>query len=96
MLRLALAGAGDIQAGILGGTGGRRDLGESEIQNLGVAAGGDENVRGLDVPMDDSFGMGGVKGVGDFYGQRKNFFVIYGAARDAVLSASGHPGTPLR
>ena len=41
------------------------DLGQAEVQNLGVAALGDENVRGLDVAVNDSLGMRGVESVGD-------------------------------
>ncbi len=49
----------------------RRELGEAEIENLGVTAIGHENVCGLDVAMDDAFGMGSVKRVGDLDAQRK-------------------------
>ena len=68
------AGAGEIEAGgvghglrvAAGRSGGARDFGETEIQNLGVAAVGDEDVRGLDVAVDDSLAVGGLEGVGNF------------------------------
>ena len=65
--------------------GGEGDLGETEIENFGVAAFGDENIRGLDVAVNDVFGVRGVERVGDFDGEREEVFDIHGAAVDAVL-----------
>ena len=39
-------------------------LGQSEIQNLGLSTLGDKNVRWLDVPMDDAFRMRRVQRIG--------------------------------
>ena len=44
------------------------DLSQSEIQNLGMASLGHENVGGLDVAMNNPLGMCGIEGVGDFDG----------------------------
>jgi hypothetical protein len=60
-------GAGvDACAGVLS----RRDalsgcghLGKAEVEEVGVAMGGDEDVRRLDVAMDDAFGVRRVEGM---------------------------------
>src|SRR5882724_5483263 len=49
-----------------------------------MAAFGDENVVRLDIAMDDAFGMGGIKGVCDFDGQREHSFLIQGLTGNAV------------
>ena len=48
--------------------GGRRvgQLGETEVEHLRVAARGDEDVRGLDVAMDDALRVCRIERVGDF------------------------------
>ena len=38
----------------------RSDFGEAEIENLPVAAFGDEDICGLDIAVNDAFGVGGV------------------------------------
>ena len=40
-------------------------LGQAEIENFGLTALGDEDIRGLDVPMDDTSGVGNVEGIGN-------------------------------
>ena len=40
-------------------------LRQAKVQHLRVAARGGEDVRGLDVPVDDPLRVGGVEGVGD-------------------------------
>ena len=44
-------------------------FGQSKIQNLGVTALGDEEIRRLDVAMNDAVGVRGIEGVGDFDGR---------------------------
>ena len=70
------AGAGEVfEANALGrcgiGFSGRSegrsgDFCESEVQDFGMPAFGDEYVGGLDVAMDDAFDMGGIESVGNF------------------------------
>ena len=48
------------------------DLRQSKVQNLGVATLGDENVRRLDVAVDDAFCVGCVKRVRNLDGERQN------------------------
>ena len=42
-----------------------RHLRQSKIQNLGVSAFRDEDIGGLDVTVDDAFGVGGIESIGD-------------------------------
>ena len=60
------------------------DLRQSEIQNLGVSALGDEDVGGLDVAVDDALRMRGVERVGDLDAQIEHRFDLQRLARDAV------------
>ena len=76
-------GGGAGGAGFVAG--GENLLGEAEIENFGVAAIGDEKIGGLDVAMDDAFGMRGVEGVGDFDAEIEQRFHIEGASGNAVL-----------
>ena len=62
-----------------------RDFGEAEIEDLGIAALGDENVCGLDVAVDDALRMGGIESVGDFDGIGEELIEFEGAAGDDVL-----------
>ena len=65
-------------------------LRESEIENFGVLAGGDENIGGLDVAMDDACLVRGVQSVGDFDGQRQQLPDRHRLATDAFFQ-----GLPL-
>ena len=64
-----------------------RDFGQAEIENLGVAAFGDEDVGGFDVAMDDAFCVGGVECVGDFRGKRKKKIGLEGLAGDSLFES---------
>ena len=70
---------------LAGRTGRRRDLGQPEIQNLGVAALGDEDVGGLDVAMNDPLGMRGIQRVGNLDRQTEHSFIFHGLSADAML-----------
>ena len=61
------------------------DFRQPEVQNLGVSALGDKDVGGLDVAVDDAFGMGCIQCVGDLDGQRQNQLGFHRSASNAVL-----------
>jgi len=50
------------------------DLGQPEVENFGVPALSDENVRGLDVTMDDSSRMSGIQRISHLNAQIQNRF----------------------
>ncbi len=86
---------GGAQRGALGGVhgdfgGGRAraregHLGKTKVKNFGVAAFGDKNIGGLDVAVNDVFGVRSVERVGDFDCESQEVFDVHGAAVDAVL-----------
>jgi hypothetical protein len=45
------------------------DFRQPEVQNLCLPPVRDKDVRGLDVPVDDAFRMGGVESIGDLDAQ---------------------------
>jgi hypothetical protein len=57
-----------------------RDLGQSEIQNLGVAALRDKTVGWLDVAVDDALFVGRIQPLGNLDGQIENWAAVEGAA----------------
>ena len=64
--KVLLVDAGGLSCGACEqarGTGAGGDFGQAKIQDLGVAALRDEEVRRLDIAMDDSFAMSRVKRV---------------------------------
>ena len=62
-------------------------FGQSEIENLGMPPLGDQDVRGLDVTMNNAFGVSCVQSVCDFDGQRENFLGFQWATRDLMLQS---------
>src|SRR2546425_1728892 len=61
------------------------DFGQSEVQDLGVPTFGDEDVRRLDVAMDDPFGVRRIERVGDFDGHPQPALDFEGPAFDQTL-----------
>jgi hypothetical protein len=61
------------------------NLGQSEIENLRVAAPGDEQVGGLDVAVDNSGGMRCLERVGDLDGERQQSIDLEGLTADLML-----------
>ena len=72
-------------AGSTGGSFSMGDLGEAEVEDFGVAALGDENVGGLDVAVNDAFGVGGIESVGNLDTEVEEIFQIDARAGDHVL-----------
>ena len=54
---------------------GRRNLRQTEIENLGVPMLGDKDVGGLDIAVNNSGGMRRVQSIGDFRGKGEQSFV---------------------
>src|SRR6202040_15333 len=57
--------SGSWQSGDTGSSGYRGELRQTEIQNLGVTSLSYEQVRGLDIAVDDAFRVCGFEGVGN-------------------------------
>ena len=72
------------------------DFGQSEVENLGMPALGDEDVRGLDVAMNDAFGVRGIQRVGNLDGQVESSVSISRAGRRCDASACHRPEIPSR
>ena len=64
---------------------GRTDLGQPEIENLRVAAAGDEHIRRLDVAVDDPGGVRRLQRVGDLDRERQQQIDLERAPGDAML-----------
>ncbi len=66
-------------------TGCDHDLRQSEVQNLGVAALGDKDVRWFDVAVDYALCVSSIQCVGDLDGQRQNYLGFHRSPADAML-----------
>jgi hypothetical protein len=60
------------------------NLGQSEIENLRLTSVGDEDIRRLDVPMDDSLRVCRIQGVGDLDAQIEHHLDLQRLARDPM------------
>src|SRR5207245_2165099 len=58
-----------VESSDLAGRAVGRDLSQTEVEDLGVAALGDENVGGFNVAVDDAFAMRGIQAIGDLDGE---------------------------
>ncbi len=58
-------------------------LGQSKIENFCLAAGGDENIRGLDVAVNDAASMGRIKRIGNLRAEIEQGIGGHGPAADA-------------
>ena len=66
-----------------------RQLRQSKVEDFGLTAFRNEDVRRLDVPMNDFFRMCGIERIGHLDGQREQGLGVHRLARDAMLQ--GHP-----
>ena len=58
---------------------------QAEIQNLGGAADGNENVGRLDITMNDAFSVSRIQRIRDFDSERQQKFLRHRAPVDAML-----------
>src|SRR5262249_54781906 len=61
------------------------DLGQSEVENFHLAAFGDKNVGGFNVPMDDVFGVRGVETIDNLDGDVQKGFDFHRSTGNTVL-----------
>ena len=70
-------------------------LGQSEVQDLGVAAWADEDVGGLDIAVNDAGAVRGIQRVGDFDAERQQRVHLQTAMLgDSLLQRASPPDTP--
>jgi hypothetical protein len=62
-----------------------RDLRQTEIENLGMSALGEEDIRRLDIPVDNACGMSGIECVGDLDPEGQSRFDLQRLATDSML-----------
>jgi hypothetical protein len=63
----------------------QRHFRQPEIQNLGVAALGDKDIRGLDVAVDDTLGVGSIERVSNLDGDGQHYVRVQRPSRNPVL-----------
>ncbi len=85
LVRSSTAGIGESLRIAAGGAGGAGNFRQSEIENLGVAAIGNEDVRGLDIAMNDSPDVRGIEGIGHFNRQREQALELHRPAIDQMF-----------
>ena len=61
------------------------DLGQPEIEDLGMSAIGDKNVCRLDVAVHDAFAVRGIQGIGHFNAQAQEHLEFHRLALDQVF-----------
>ncbi len=81
----SLLGDGGGGLGVLVSAGpGGLDLGQAEVQDLGLAPGGHEDVGGLEVAVDDALGVGRLEGVGDLGPELQQRLEVEGPGSDPL------------
>jgi len=65
--------------------GSRSHLRQSKVENLGVSAFGDEDVRRLDVAVNNAFRVGRIERVGDFNRQVHQRVIVHRTGADGML-----------
>ena len=68
-----------------GGAGGAGNFRQPEVENLGVAAIGNEDVRRLNIAMDDSPDVRGIESIGHFNREREQALELHGPAVDQMF-----------
>ena len=73
----------------------RRGLGQAEVEELDAAL-GDEDVRRLQIPVDDAVAVRGVEGIEDLPREHQRFIEIDRARQAACPRCTPSPGSPAR
>ena len=84
-MRLISPGRHGIRRWVQAGRTARSDLGQPEIEYLGVPALGDKDVGRFDVAVDNALRMRGVQSLGNLRRKRKQGFVIQRLSRNQRL-----------
>ena len=76
--------SGRVHTGVGAGVGRLRDPGQTEVEDLGAAVGGEEDVPGRHVPMNDAFLVRGRQPIGHLNGEVDGGLLWQRAARERV------------